>query len=65
MEEVFFANSPQFRKSGEVTYAFGQTRAGRYLFIVFKHLSRGRAQVITARAMDQTEKRYYKKRRGL
>ena len=53
-----------FRVSRDVIYAFGQTQAGRYLFVVFRFLSQGRAQIITARAMDETEKRCYKKRRG-
>jgi uncharacterized DUF497 family protein len=65
VEEVFFEDAPTFRKSGGVVYAFGQTHAGRYLFIVFEHLAHGRARVITARQMDNKEKRHYKKRRDL
>lgn len=65
VEEVFFLGKPYFRGSGKVSYVFGQTQAGRYLFVVFKSLGQGRAEVITARPMDQAERRHYKKRRGL
>ena len=65
VEEVFFAGRPYFRSSSNVVYAFGQTQAGRYLFVVFKYVGQERAAIITARAMDHAERRYYKKRRGL
>lgn len=65
VKEVFFSGTPHFRGAGGVAYAFGQTQAGRYLFIVFKPLGQRRAEIITAREMNPTEKRYYKKRKGL
>jgi len=62
VEEIFWGQ-PYFRRSGEVAYAFGQTRAGRYLFVVFKSVGQSYAEILTAREMDETEKHYYKKRR--
>jgi uncharacterized DUF497 family protein len=43
-------------------YALGQTEAGRYLFIMFIYLKRGRAMVVTAREMDQAERKYFQRR---
>jgi uncharacterized DUF497 family protein len=44
-------------------YALGQTEAGRYLFIVFSPLGRGRARCVTAMEMDEKARRYYKRHR--
>ena len=44
-------------------YAFGQTEAGRYLFVVFSPLGRGRARCVTAREMDTKARRFYDRHR--
>jgi uncharacterized DUF497 family protein len=43
-------------------FVLGQTASGRYLFIVVRHIGRGRAIPITARDMDPKEKRRYRRR---
>lgn len=48
---------------GEPRYAaLGQTDAGRYLYVVFVPIEGTRAKVITAREMDNSERRRYKRR---
>ena len=48
---------------GESRYAaLGQTEAGRYLYIVFVPVEGTRAKVITARDMDDSQRRKYKRR---
>jgi len=42
--------------------AFGQTEAGRYLVVVFIPLGRGWIRVISARDMEEHEKRWVKRR---
>lgn len=42
-------------------YAFGQTSAGRYLFIVLSPRELGRARCITAMDMDEKARRYYER----
>jgi len=68
VEEVCFG-SPLILKSKKaakgpnpIYYALGQTESGRYLFITFISFKHGRAMVITARDMDQTERKYYRRR---
>ena len=41
--------------------AFGQTFAGRYLFIPFIYKSKNTALVLTARDMNKNEKEYYER----
>ncbi|MGH7909067.1 MAG: BrnT family toxin [Thermodesulfobacteriota bacterium] len=41
-------------------YILGKTLGGRYLFIVIKPLGKGKAKVITARDMNDSEKRKYR-----
>jgi len=49
---------------GKRECVYGQSLAGRYIFVVLaRHGSRaGQYKVITAREMQDTERRYYKKR---
>ncbi|SFR18463.1 BrnT family toxin [Desulfoscipio geothermicus] len=68
VEEVCFGR-PLIIKNKQATkginptyYALGQTDTGRYLFVVFIYFKQGRAMVITARDMDQAERKYYKRR---
>jgi uncharacterized DUF497 family protein len=45
---------------GENMYsAMGQTEDGRYIVAFFIHKQDGRALIITARSMDETEKKRY------
>jgi uncharacterized DUF497 family protein len=45
--------------------AYGPTESGRWLFVVYVTLPRGRIRVLTARDMTEGERRLYKrKRRG-
>lgn len=64
-----FANSPRFRfvekghRSGENVYsAFGQTDGGRYLAIFFVYRKDGRALIVSARDMTDSERRRYAKK---
>jgi len=63
------AGSPHFRfvekghRKGENVYsAIGQTRGGRYLIVFFIRKRTGQALPISAREMDQAERRGYEKR---
>lgn len=63
VEEVAFEGSPYICKGrGGRRYLYGKTIGGRYLFIVYVLAGMGIAQVITARDMDDKERRYYLKR---
>ena len=63
VEEACF-NQPVIRKAKDGLYlVYGQTDAGRYLFLVVRHKSKGMVYVITARPMTKNEQRYYRKRR--
>ncbi|PIW67207.1 MAG: hypothetical protein COW10_06915, partial [Candidatus Omnitrophica bacterium CG12_big_fil_rev_8_21_14_0_65_42_8] len=57
---------PFYQRSKEGKYiAYAITEEGRYLFIVFVIKDSGRIRVISARDMNEKEKRYYKKREGV
>ncbi len=63
VEEVAFDGSPYIRKGRHGRrYLYGKTIGGRYLFVVYTLIGEGRVQVITARDMDEKEKRLYLKR---
>jgi hypothetical protein len=58
VDEVFGA-APFFKRGrGGVYEAWGQTDAGRYLLVIFRYLGHNRAWPITARDMDENEKRF-------
>ncbi len=62
VEEVAFDNFPHIRKGRQGRrYLYGKTIGGRYLFIVYNLTSGGSAQVITARNMDEKERKLYLK----
>ncbi|MGH9833163.1 MAG: BrnT family toxin [Blastocatellia bacterium] len=68
VEEVFF-NRPRFRfvesgnRRGEDVYsASGQTAAGRYLIVFFILKSSNTALIISARDMDQKERKLYERK---
>ncbi|MBI1741878.1 BrnT family toxin [Candidatus Acetothermia bacterium] len=61
VEELIFEDAPHYRRgSGEATYhVYGQSGAGRYLFVVLRYLGRNRGKVVTARNTTVKEKRLY------
>jgi uncharacterized DUF497 family protein len=68
VEEILF-NNPIYRKvqkghrPGEHLYAaLGQTQAGRYLIIFFIYKSTHEALILSARAMNTSERKYYERR---
>ena len=67
--DQLFANRPriQFAESGKVPgedlySACGQADSGRYLVVFFLYKGRGRALVVSARDMDEREKKRYGKK---
>ena len=65
VEELLFEDMPHYRRGpGKGVYhVYGQTGAGRYLFVVLRMLGRGRARVITAREMTRRERKLYRRMR--
>ncbi len=67
VEELCFSETPPLIEVGRggapIYYVLGQTSGGRYLFTVIRYLFRGKAKIITARDMDQREKKRYSRRR--
>lgn len=68
VEEIFF-NRPKYRfvesgyRDGEDVYsAAGQTDAGRYLIVFFIQKQDNLALILSARDMDQKERRRYEKK---
>jgi uncharacterized protein len=62
VEEVL-STAPIFKRGrGGVYEAWGQTEAGRYLPVIFRLLGHNRAWPITARDMDENEKRFLRKK---
>lgn len=60
------ARQPYYTAPGDdgKTLLFGQTYAGRYLFVVMSEAMDGRWFVVTARDMDGNERRAYERRKG-
>jgi hypothetical protein len=62
--EEAFAVTPIFRKTKRGHYtAFGPTRSGRLLVVVFEYQGRGRVRVITGWDMNAAERRCYQRQR--
>lgn len=59
-EEIFRTGAKVLRK-GHRFLAYGQTEAGRYLFVVFE-LRSGRIRIISARDMTRKERRFYRRK---
>ncbi|MDI6817632.1 MAG: BrnT family toxin [Actinomycetota bacterium] len=57
-EEVFYSKVKYRRANDSRYFLFGQTAAGRRLFVVFE-LKSTLVRVISARDMTQKERRYY------
>ena len=68
VEEVFelkplLPRGQRGKRKGEHLYqAFGQTFAGRYLFVVFIYKLDQRILILSARDMDEGERRLYRRR---
>ena len=64
--EEIFANAPVFRKTKQGHYAaFGRTRSGRLLVVVFERKGKGLVRVITGWDMDVAERKYYQRHRRI
>lgn len=68
VEQVFF-NEPRYRfiesghRTGENIYsASGQSDAGRYMIVFFIHKLDNTALILSARDMDQRERRRYERK---
>jgi uncharacterized DUF497 family protein len=62
VEEVF-AGDHKVRRTGEKRYvALGETLDGRLAFVVFRRLPGGMVRVITARNMDASERRLFRRK---
>jgi uncharacterized DUF497 family protein len=62
VEEVF-AGDHKVRRSGQKRYiALGETLDGRLAFVVFRRLPGGLVRVITARNMDASERRLFRRK---
>ncbi|MEW6681074.1 MAG: BrnT family toxin [bacterium] len=63
VEEAVFEGNPLILKRMEKRYiVLSKTLAGRYLTIVIAFKLKGRVKVITARNMDEKERKYYEKK---
>ena len=62
VEDLCFRDEPRIKKGRMKTYnILGQTLSGRYLFEVIALRRKGVAYVVTARDMDNKEKKLYRK----
>ena len=62
VEEVF-AGEYKVRRTREKLYlAFGETLDGRLAFVVFRRLPGGLIRVVTARDMDDSERRLFRRK---
>ncbi|MDI6791382.1 MAG: BrnT family toxin [bacterium] len=70
VEEVFMSGPHiRFAEGGDVEgedvyFAYGQTMAGQYLFVVFIYKKSREALILSARKMTRKERRYYAKTRN-
>ena len=65
VEEVILEDEPEVVRHGRDRHLiWGQTAAGRYLFIVLEQEGRGIYVPITARDMSEREKQAFKRRRS-
>jgi hypothetical protein len=61
VEEVFVGNYKVRRSRQELYIALGETLDGRLAFVVFRRLSRGLIRVVTARDMENSERRLFRR----
>lgn len=64
VEEVAFDDEPYIRKikKSAINEMLGQTASGRYLKIIYVIKEKHGARVITARDMNDWERKYYRRR---
>lgn len=65
VEEACFNeyDSPFIRSGREnLHYVFGKTYSGRFFFVVVKFMKNGEVGIITARDMNEWERKYFLKR---
>jgi uncharacterized DUF497 family protein len=62
VEEVFAGEHKVRRTRQQLYIALGQTLAGRLTLVVFRRLNGGRIRVITARDMDSSERRLFRRK---
>lgn len=63
VEEACYNQAVCRRTKDGLYIVYGQTDAGRYLFMVVRYKSEGVVYVITARTMNKNEEKYYRKER--
>jgi uncharacterized DUF497 family protein len=62
VEEVFAGDHKVRRARQKLYIALGETLDGRLAFVVFRRLSKGFIRVITARDMDDAERRLFRRK---
>lgn len=62
VEEVLAGNFKIRRARQKLYIALGETLDGRLVFVVFRRLSTGVIRVITARDMDESERRLFRRK---
>lgn len=62
VEEVFAGDYKVRRTRQKLYIALGKSLDGRLSFVVFRRLSRGLVRVVTARDMDDSERRLFRRK---
>ena len=62
VEEVFAGDYKIRRTRQELYVALGETLDGRLAFVVFRRLPRGLIRVVTARDMEDSERRLFRRK---
>ena len=62
VEEVFAGDHKVRRTRQKLHIALGETLDGRLAFVVFRRLSGGLVRVVTARDMDPSERRLFRRK---
>ncbi|MCW5981247.1 MAG: BrnT family toxin [Bryobacteraceae bacterium] len=62
VEEVFAGRHKVRRARQKLYVALGETLDGRLAFVVFRRLSGGLIRIVTARDMDETERRLFRRK---
>jgi uncharacterized DUF497 family protein len=62
VEEVFAGDHKVRRARQKLYIALGETLDGRLAFVVFRRLTGGLVRVITARDMDEAERRLFRRK---
>jgi uncharacterized DUF497 family protein len=62
VEEVFAGDCKVRRTRQKLYIALGETLDGRLAFVVFRRLPGGLIRVVTARDMDNSERRLYRRK---